>query len=614
MKITKLILILFLLATTSLASAQANLGIPKPKNHAMGRSAYTDAKTLKEDTSRAKANEILARYDFNTNAEIIAFLNAYKFPLTALPRRTNALLKDSLKSTIQSASDGGVLSNPKLGIDALGTFIAGRFKQEINIAFLSKLRTEFDSLPYLGELFPESKKVLKASDPYNYPVFMETLRQAFEEDVNNLPTHLPSIIPRLNPGKTDLAESAKLLKIVADPNTLPNIVKILNDSTGLQSTSHAGLQKGIYALAFVANALYNGQGTGEKLFLTGKESEFESSKFRQQYAALLIRQNELYIGTLKPNADKIIALVNQLIPVYSSLAKQIGEVTSQARQDKLTPSLVQESVAVLLNSLKEGVAAYKKLDTTFNATQIDAAILNGEAVNDIARFIIEKKYGLALIDVISFVDNLALTKLTTEERLKLTRYTSFITNVLKAETKDELVQALETSANPVGSYRVKRNSSFNISLNAYAGGFAGTDFSGSSVYGFTAPIGLYLGWGNLGKKNDATILSTDDGTSLGLFLPLIDVGAVTAFRLVDEKTELADVSWSNVFSPGAYLTFGFKKVPVSLNLGGQMGPEVTTIKAGTAVLADKQWYWRVAVTIDIPFFDLYIHQKKLETK
>jgi len=102
-----------------------------------------------------------------------------------------------------------------------------------------------------------------------------------------------------------------------------------------------------------SGALYNGEGTGEKLFLTGEDwKEFESSEFRLRYAALLIKQNETYLETLKPDINTIIEQVNRLIPVYSGLAKQAGTLSNQAKQNKLTLALVQESITVLLNSLK----------------------------------------------------------------------------------------------------------------------------------------------------------------------------------------------------------------------------------------------------------------------
>lgn len=603
MKTTTLVLcLLFIISVHPFAFGQI-------ENHAIGRSAFSDATSVTTDAT-------ILQYYFKSDADRIAFLSKYGFTSTDLPSMTTATAGKVTPSFPQAGSDAAVLADPRMGIDALGTFIANRFKKEINIAFLNKFKDDLAKIPNLDLLFPASKMVLIDGDPYNYPVFMETLRQGFVEDINNLPRALPQIMAKVDPSNGDLVvQAAVLAKIITDPNTINNYVTTLNTiATNLPASAPLELKKGIYALAFTANALYK---TDKDLAFIDNQDNLNEVAWQKRYMALLIRQNELYLSTLTSSLSRnsltqILTLVNQLIPVYGNLADQAKALKNLNAQNKITPQVVQESFGVLLKAMKNAVAAYKAFDPNFVTVKIDVVIQYGETINNLSRLIIEKKYGLALLAVIPFVDSVSNKKLTAEQKKAVSRYTSFITNVLRAESKDDIVQALETSANPVGSYRVKRNSTFNISLNAYAGGFYGTNFNDSEVFGFTAPIGIYLGWGNLGKEK-SDILYTDDGKSLGLLLTFIDVGAVTAFRLQDDKTEIADVSWSNVFAPGAYASIGLGKCPVSINLGGQVGPEITSIdSSGAAIFEKGDWHWRVAVLIDIPFFDFYTKQKKLE--
>jgi hypothetical protein len=373
-------------------------------NHAIGRSAFTDAENVVNDTT------ILQHY-FANETEKQAFLTKYGFAVTDLPTM-GGVAKFASMNSVQAGSDAAILSDPKMGIDALGTFIANRFKQEINITFLNKFRDDLNKIPNLDLLFPESKKILTQGDPYNYPVFMETLREAFAEDIDNMPRTLPKIISKVDPANVELAIQATiLLRIVADPSTPSNFVTTLNDvALNLPTNASPDLKKGIYALAFTANALYKNDGA-DQAFITGKEDVFGTDDFREKFLALVIRQNELYLSTFTVQLDKISALINRLIPIYSALSKQVATLNSQNKQNKLTPQLMQESFGVLVKTVKDGVAAYKDsgLDPNFTSIKIDVIVLYGETINNVARLIIEKKYGLALVDVVAFIDGVSNT-------------------------------------------------------------------------------------------------------------------------------------------------------------------------------------------------------------
>jgi len=85
---------------------------------------------------------------------------------------------------------------------------------------------------------------------------------------------------------------------------------------------------------------------------------------------------------------------------------------------------------------------------------------------------------------------------------RLAKYGSFMANVATAKTADEVAKAIEIAALPVGSSRVKRETIFNVAVNAYVGPFIGyerirgVDSSGKvNSYGITAPIGVSLSKG-----------------------------------------------------------------------------------------------------------------------
>ncbi|AYQ33774.1 hypothetical protein [Runella sp. SP2] len=95
---------------------------------------------------------------------------------------------DDVLSTNKSVAQSG-LPSPILVADALGTFIAKRFKEEINIAYLEKFKTFLQEQEEYRSILPQTYDVLKNQEPYNYTVFLQALHEAFDEDMRGLPNN-----------------------------------------------------------------------------------------------------------------------------------------------------------------------------------------------------------------------------------------------------------------------------------------------------------------------------------------------------------------------------------------------------------------------------------------
>jgi hypothetical protein len=191
------------------------------------------------------------------------------------------------------------------------------------------------------------------------------------------------------------------------------------------------------------------------------------------------------------------------------------------------------------------------------------------------------------------------------------KYGSFMAAMVNAETGGEVQAALEAAALPPGSAIIKRTTKANISLNGYVGGFVGKEGGNHSSFfgkggeesltvGVTAPVGLAFSTGLL-KKNGNTC------GSLSLFIPLIDVGAVAAFRVNnDSVAALPDFKLQNIIAPGAYVIWGIGRSPLSLSAGYQIGPALRSVDVD-AVNVSPEMLGRLSVslTVDIPLFNLY---------
>ena len=185
----------------------------------------------------------------------------------------------------------------------------------------------------------------------------------------------------------------------------------------------------------------------------------------------------------------------------------------------------------------------------------------------------------------------------------LMKYGSFMVTVVNAKTKDEMLLALESAALPVGSYRIKRNNYFTVSINSFGGIYGGyQNLSGNfqPLLAPSAPVGFYAGFG----KSQVKVLNKDRQAN-GLFVSLIDVGSVFAFRLNDANTaDLPELTWQNLLAPGAYYVHGFSNV-LSLGIGAQYGPQLRAVKEGSALFDPQAWRFGVKLTADIPIFNVY---------
>jgi hypothetical protein len=112
-------------------------------------------------------------------------------------------------------------------------------------------------------------------------------------------------------------------------------------------------------------------------------------------------------------------------------------------------------------------------------------------------------------------------------------------------------------------------------------------------------VGLAISWGSKTGNTD------------GIFIPIIDVGAVTRLRLnaaADSASALPELAFKNIFSPGLYYTHGFKKSPFAINVGFQYGPQLQEVITSASGVQSTKLYdsirFGVGFVFDIPLFNL----------
>lgn len=178
----------------------------------------------------------------------------------------------------------------------------------------------------------------------------------------------------------------------------------------------------------------------------------------------------------------------------------------------------------------------------------------------------------------------------------------FINDLAAAKNSDDVAAAIEAVALPSGSYAIKRNSICNISINSFPGimpalemtRMNGTTYGAFSA-GFTAPLGFCISKGG------------DKGSSDGVFISVIDIGAVTRLRFdaQDSTSSLPEFNFSNILAPGIFYHHGFRKTPLSLNIGLQYGPNLRTINPDGSTKSYESMRLGVGLVLDIPLLNLH---------
>lgn len=215
---------------------------------------------------------------------------------------------------------------------------------------------------------------------------------------------------------------------------------------------------------------------------------------------------------------------------------------------------------------------------------------------------------------------------------EIIKYISFIVAIIDAKDSKEIKEAIKSIALPAGSYSIKRKARCNISLNAYAGITVGAEYklkdgridgfykqNWAGNLGFTAPVGIGFNWGSGKdvavdrfeeyssiKRNAKGRYRGLRGESLSLFVSVIDLGALVLFRLGDTESPLPeDVSFEQVFAPGAFFVWGLRNSPISLFAGTQYSPRLRTITENAIETRANALRFNVGLTIDIPILNFY---------
>lgn len=571
---------------------------------------------------------------------------------------------DDLFSLFSSSGISGMITTLA---DGLAKFYVKRVKQELAITLFDRMNKEISQRPALYLLFPQTTQLLNVAhnEIYEYQRYIQNIRSAVKNDLVSIPDNFPSIVDYYDAAyfshhpfeKAALLSSCYLAGEIKKQTHIGDILagyptsyldsikdnkKILKPSVQFLQILSGSLRDTVkgetapYWVNIGATRELVRSKRAFKLYLgllgARVKSEFGEIRFSENF-------------TISEELKKINGLIDTNLVLFNEVKNyvlQLGVKTDvlnkliAGRQKTDTDSLAIEQIASYANATVDllqyatriqQLSRFKDLITKNDLEQLkpyfDMATDITGMITDVNRRnyagVINKAIrtyellGFKQDTVVVKQGNAGETMVSGDIKSKLLKYGSLIASLGMANNSDDVAQVLETAAMPVGSARIKRNADFNVSLNGYVGLYGGFEkINGDAskgtlnTFGLTAPLGVGLNWGHR-----VLFWKTTTEWSTSVYVSLIDIGAIAAFRFGDSLSQAPNIQLKNIVSPGLFLSLGIPKTPLSVNLGAQIGPNLRTITsssgAAPAASFDSKTYTRYSLSfcVDIPVFNLY---------
>ena len=553
--------------------------------------------------------------------------------------------------------------------DGLAKFLVKRTKQELSIAFFERFRKTLNdtSEAYkkdLRTIFPVTCSLLNIIDKeiYDYQKYIQNLQAAFRNDLVGLNKSLPKIMdnhdnifqkkPEIKAlllsgcyiagALEDRVHPADILANYPDDylknldknfraalRTLQLLSESLRDTTSEEAPDYwvnlkqvRGLVNNRTAFRVYLGLLYQqAQRKSEPIEYSGKNLVQIMDDLAPQYDASYESYKKFILGL----AEKTVTL-NKMIVENNQSVQDSATFELYAKFFNKTVGLIEYCTTIGELPFFRDIPALNKLPVKMN----DYFTVSYSAC-DMAIDINRKNYASAINHFLK-IYQVVITKYDANSPdilPKIARYGSLAAAVATAKNSDEVETVIESFALPAGSARIKRETPCNVSLNAYCGLFLGYeriksidppwtwDYQKINSFGVAAPVGIAVSWGHsvfffgTGKNGWKEDKYGWAGWSSSVFVSLIDIGALAAFRFTDDSTKNAPtILLQDIISPGIFFSLGFPRSPFSVNIGWQIGPLLRNVSPN--VTQYKNNYTRISISVcaDIPILNFYSKSKK----
>ncbi|MFK7773828.1 MAG: hypothetical protein AB8F94_16880 [Saprospiraceae bacterium] len=547
-------------------------------------------------------------------------------------------------------------------VDATAQFLVDRVKEELLLAFFDRFLGQVDQSTELTALLPNTYFLLKNNDIFKVPSMGEVWMTAFEEDLIAIPENF-SLMVQTHQDYEDLKNKPELQFfmmagfIYKKIQTESNVVELIESFYEKFQDSDTQLIQMLEVVGLIReNLIHSGSGTSFEQLVSKENFRrlFDENKEAPLYFSALIYQQDrpLFNKVKIPNLSSELVLGDLIKVNFVNFTKMAG--TFLTKMKSMESSKIEfDEKKYLKDDQKEkyheAVLVFANSIFDFLDYSIELAYFSNpkyyqmspyfKTYRPIAKKTIKtieagqkKDYGKLMIYSMQMMEPLIQlridyleNKLVMDDSKELKKeikilkgvvknfmyYGGFMVDVLSANSTADIKGIINKYAAPVGSYRVKRQSPFSVSLSSYPGLYGGWEstYEGSDsesfVTGVTAPIGLSLNWGNSFYGMKAK------GHSFSLYAPIIDIGAAFSYRWSNSQGGgfPEDIKWEQIISPGIHAVWGIGNTPMALMLGAQYTPLLRKITDQNNELQPNAWRFGATISVDIPIFHFYRSNK-----
>lgn len=509
-------------------------------------------------------------------------------------------------------------------IDAVGTLIAERLKEDIANIYLNKFKTKLKKIKGYDQLkliLPKTTDLINKNDPFSYFSLGIEWKAAFKKDLETLPENMLECLKQLKGEFPDLIGEDLYNYFILAIDISNKLMHGYHPVYIIeyQDIKFQNLKRNIYyQILHTFNLFQKNLQRIDKIVKNGDEEESAGNEDIKNDFSGWISYTDLKNLLVKPKGlEYFLALVylqDKNFFVDSGIGEQMMSI-ERFKDEYIEPCL---DILYKINALNEKISisnedylsymelmmylfrdTYRFIQPEKNEENLEGILRIIQQTFDIYRAIYQKNYFLIIGNVFAIMEEIApelkkpnepvcsnindpdckkktiLNKFRSVKVIK--QFSTFIEGIAAAQNADQMKAVISAVTLPHGGFMTTRTAKRTLSITAHPGFYLGKErlnpegegiARGAKVFGFTAPIGLEHCWGI-------------KGTSLGVFVSVFDLGAVVSYRFPQKEDKYRglpdDISLKQIFSPGVSLNIGIKNSPLTLGIGYQYTPELRRI-------------------------------------
>jgi hypothetical protein len=363
---------------------------------------------------------------------------------------------------------------------ALTQVIIKRAKEELTATFFQQMKQELKDNPELAVLFPQTSNFIQNIDSYLYAGFLNTLRQAFVQDLTNLNANVK---PFLYSSRVKAyIDSHANLRFVYLAIPMSNFVAAISKKEGLANSIRYLYPdpaiKDFNENVYTAMAMFAVVSESVRDATSAKEwisfADFQLKILNDPIAAnlffgllyesvkdLTINGNSFGTFVTPDNKAGLIAIFKDLLDIYQNVQGGLSAIKAKVDGGKALTAddieyITSTSLKVLQSVLKD-ISTFAKLDETA-VSQANAILVACQSMLDVAKNISQSNYSSAVMnflimseDLLSVKQNLGIgTTTTASVKANLTTVSVAVENST-IPNKDKIKKQIDKANNKIQS-------------------------------------------------------------------------------------------------------------------------------------------------------------------